>query len=77
MYINDVLSINNSDFENYLGQVYPVDLEIKDTTVSITSACHIDLQLPIRRDGQLHTSSYDQLDDFYFHIENFPFLSST
>ena len=31
-YIDDVLSINNPDFENYLGQMYPPELEIKDTT---------------------------------------------
>ena len=29
-YIDDVLSINNPEFENYLGQMYPVELEIKD-----------------------------------------------
>ena len=28
-YIDDVLSINNPDFENYLGQMYPPELEIK------------------------------------------------
>ena len=27
-YINDVLSINNPDFENYLGQMYPAELKI-------------------------------------------------
>ena len=26
-YIDDVLSINNPEFENYLGQMYPVELE--------------------------------------------------
>ena len=31
-YIDDVLSINNPQFENYLGQMYPVELEIKNTT---------------------------------------------
>ena len=31
-YIDDVLSINNPDFENYLGQMYPPELEIKHTT---------------------------------------------
>ena len=30
-YVDDVLSINNPDFQNYLGQMYPADLEIKDT----------------------------------------------
>ena len=28
-YIDDVLSINNSDFENYLGQMYPLNLRSK------------------------------------------------
>ena len=67
-YIDDVLSINNPEFENYLGQMYPAELEIKDTTESTTSASYLDLQLSIGRDGQLHTSIYD--------ITSFPFLSS-
>ena len=75
-YIDDILSINNPDFENYLGQMYPVELEIKDTTESNTSASYLDLLLSIGRDGQLHTSIYDKRDDFNFHITNFPFLSS-
>ena len=75
-YIDDVLSINNPDFENYLGQMYPAELEIKDTTESTTSASYLDLLLSIGRDGQLHTSIYDKRDDLIFHITNFPFLSS-
>ena len=54
-YIDDVLSINNPEFENYLGQMYPAELEIKDTTESTTSASFLDLLLSIGRDGQLHT----------------------
>ena len=75
-YSDDVLSINNPDFENYLSQMYPPELEIKDTTESNTSASYSDLLLSIGRDGQLHTSLYDKRDDFNFHITNFPFLSS-
>ena len=75
-YIDDVLSINNPDFENYLGQMYPPELEIKDTTESNTSASYLDLLLSIGRDGQLRTSLYDKRDDFNFHMTNFPFLSS-
>ena len=75
-YIDDVLSINNPDFENYLGQMYPADLEIKDTTESITSASYLDLLLSIESDGQLRTSLYDKRDDVNFHITNFSFLSS-
>ena len=51
-YFDDDLSINNPEFENYLGQMYP---EIKDTTERNTSASYLDLLLSIGRDGQLHT----------------------
>ena len=56
--------------------MYPVELEIKYTTESNTSASYLDLLLSIGRDGKLHTSIYDKRDDFNFHITNFPFLSS-
>ena len=75
-YIDDVVSINNPKFENCLGQMYPFELEIKDTTESNTSASYLDLLLSIGRYGQLHTSIYDKRDDFNFHIRNLPFLSS-
>ena len=65
-----------NQFENYLGQVYPVELEIKDTTESNTSASYLHLLLSIGRDGQLHTSINDKRDDLNFHITNFPFLSN-
>ena len=75
-YIDDVLSINNPCFENYLGQMYPAELEIKNTTESNTSASYLDLLLSIGKDGQLRTSLYEKCDDFNFRITNFPFISS-
>ena len=71
-----MLSINKSDFDNYLGQIYPAELEIKDTTESNTSASYLDLLLSIESDGQLRTSLYYKRDDFNFHITNCPLLSS-
>ena len=68
--------MNNPDFENHLGQMYPAELEIKDTTESNTSASYLDLLLSIESDDQLRTSLYDKRDDFNFYITNFPFLSS-
>ena len=47
-YIDDVLSINNPGFENYLGRMYLAKLEIKDTTLSTTSASYLDLLLSMR-----------------------------
>ena len=52
------------------NDLYPAELEIKDTTESTTSASYLDLLLSIGRDGQLHTSIYDKRDDFNFHITN-------
>ena len=56
--------------------MYLAELEIKDTTESITSASCLDFLLSIGRDGQLHTSVYDKRDNFNFHTPNFLFLSS-
>ena len=75
-YVDDVLSINNPYFQNYLGQMYPAEFEIIDMIESNTSASYLDLLLSIGRDGQLRTSLHDKRDDFNFHITNFPFLSS-
>ena len=70
------MSINNLDFENYLGKMYPDGLEIKDTTESNTSSSYLDLPLSIQCDGQLRITLYEKRDDFNFHITNFPFLSN-
>ena len=75
-YIDDVLSINSPDFQNFLGQMYPAELEIIETTDSNISTSYLDFLLPIEIDGQLRTSLCDKHDDFTFHITNFPFLSS-
>ena len=48
-YIDDVLSINNPEFEIYL--MYLFELEIKDTTDSNTSASYFNLLQSIGRDG--------------------------
>ena len=73
-FIDDVLSINNPEFENNLSRVYPDELEIKNTTESTTSASYLDLLLSFWRDCELHTFIYDKRDDSNFHITNFPFL---
>ena len=61
------------NLKNHLGQMYPAELEIKDTIESTTSASYLDLLLSIGRDGD--TFIYDKWDDFIFHIANFQFLS--
>ena len=74
-YIDDVLSLNNANFSDYLHSIYPEELEIKDTTESSHSASYLDLLLDID-DTKLCTKIYDKRDDFDFAIVNFPFLDS-
>ena len=75
-YIDDVLSINNPDFENISVRCIPLSLRSKTRRRATLLLPTLDLLLSIGRDGQLRTSLYDKRDDFNFHITNFPFLSS-
>ena len=75
-YIDDVLSINNPTFGDYINIIYLVELEIKDTTDADNHASYLDLLLKYDYFHRLQVKLYDKRDDFNFDIVNFPFLSS-
>ena len=75
-YVDDVLSLNNSRFGDFVDRIYPIELEIKDTTDTDRSASYLDLYLEIDSEGWLRTKLYDKRDDFNFPIVNFPFICS-
>ena len=58
-HIDVELSIYNRDVENYLNQMYPFELEIKETTEGNTSASYLDLLLSFKRNGWLNNFIYD------------------
>ena len=73
-YIDDVLSLKNTKFAEYLEFMYPRELEIKETTETATSSSsYLDSYLYVDN-AKLTTRLYDKRDDFNFPI-NFPFLS--
>ena len=72
-YIDDVLSLKNTKFAEYLEFIYQRELEIKETTE--TAASYLDCYLYIDK-GKLSTRLYEIRNDFNFLIINFPFLSS-
>jgi len=74
-YIDDVLSLNNSRFGDFVDRIYSIELEMKDTTDTDRSASYLDLHLEIDREGWLRTKLYG-IDDFNFPIVNFPFICS-
>jgi hypothetical protein len=75
-YIDDVLSINNNNFHNYVHLVYSDELEIKATTESDKSASYLDSLLNIDSNGRLITTLYDKRDYFDFAIVKILFLRS-
>ena len=75
-YIDDVLSLNNSNFGDFVVHIYPIELEIKDTTDTDRSASYLDLHLEIDSERRLRTKLYDKRDDLNFPIVNFPYICS-
>ena len=61
-YIGDVLSLNNSRFGDFVDRIYPIELEIKDTTDTDRYASYLNLHLEIDSDGRLRTKLYDKRD---------------
>jgi hypothetical protein len=73
-YIDDVLSLNNSMFGDFVDRIYPSELEIKDTTDTDRSASYLDLHLEIDSEGRLRMKLYDKKDYFNFPVVNLPFI---
>jgi hypothetical protein len=46
-YIDDILSLTNSTFGDFVDPIYPNELEIKDTTNTVRSASYLDIDLDI------------------------------
>jgi len=69
--------INNSRFSDCVDRIYPMEIEIKDTTDTDRSASYLDPHLDIDREGRLRTKLYDKRDDFNFPTPyNFPVICS-
>jgi hypothetical protein len=65
-YIDDVLPLNNSRFGYFVDRIYPIELEMKDTTYTHMSASH--------SDGRLRTKLYDKRDDSMLeHVDDVSF----
>ena len=59
-YIDDVLTLNDARFGDFLDRIYPIELEIKDTTDTDRSASYLDLHLEIDSEGRLRTKLYNK-----------------
>ena len=75
-YIDDVLSLSNARVGDFVDRIYPIELEIKDTTDTDRSTSYLDLHIEIDSEWWLRTKLYDKRNYFNFPIVNFPFICS-
>ena len=47
--------LNSSKFGDYVDHIWPIELEIKETTETEMSASYLDLHLGIDRKGEIRT----------------------
>ena len=62
-YLDDLLNIDNSYFEQMVGQIYPTELQLNKANSSDTEAPFLDLNLSITN-GIVSSKIYDKWDDF-------------
>ena len=67
-YIDDVLSLNNSRFGDFVDRIYLIELEIMDTTDTDKSPSYLDLILEIDSEGRLRTKLYDKRDELSIYM---------
>ena len=74
-YIDDLLTLNNSNFEEEIPNVYPPELRPKRTSESDTNLSYLAISISICSSKYV-TEVYDKRDAFNFDIVNFPYMFS-
>ena len=62
-YIDDLITINNLQFDGAIGKIYPSAPTLKETNLSNHRVAYLDRQLEIKK-GKLVISLYDKRGDF-------------
>ena len=75
-YLDDLLNIDNPNFEGRVNQIYPPELQLNKTNISDTEAPFLDLHLSVAN-RFVSSEIYDKRDDFDFDIENYRFWMVT
>ena len=73
-YLDDIFTIDNPEFEKYIPDIYPAELQLNKANTSDIETSFLDLNIKVIG-SDIHTSVYDKRDDFGFPIVNFPWLS--
>ena len=66
-YSYDIWAVNKTHFENYFQDNYPKELKLTKSNNNSIRTIFLDLDITLEN-GNLHTKSYYQRDDFNFSI---------
>ena len=72
-YLDDIFTIDNPEFEKYIPDIYPAELQLNKANTSDKETSFLDLNIKVIG-SDIHTSVNDKRDDFGFPIVNFPWL---
>jgi hypothetical protein len=70
-YIDDVISLNNFRFGDFVDRIYPIELEIKHITDTDRSASYLDLHLEIDSYGGKEIIPMFSLWTFHLYVATF------
>ena len=70
-YLDDIFTIDNPEFEKYIPDIYPAELQLNKANTSDKETSFLDLNIKVIG-SDIHTRVYDKRDDFGFSIFNFP-----
>ena len=74
-FIDDLITINNTNFEINIRNIYPAELELKKENQNDNNAHFLDLNIEISN-SKFITKLYDKRDNFSFNIIRMPYKSS-
>ena len=72
-YLDDKLTIDDPEFEQYASYTYPAELQLNQANACDKEISFLDLDIKVV-DDDIHTNVYDKRDDFGFPIVNFPLV---
>ena len=71
-YLDDIFTLNNPEFEKYIPDIYPAELQLYKANTSDKETSFLDLNIKVIG-SDIHTN--DKRDDFGFPIVIIPWLS--
>ena len=73
-YQDDLLYLNDCGlFESILSEIYPPEMIVNNTNISVRKTNFLDLTISIYR-GKFNVKLYDKRNDYTFDVINYPYL---